>query len=169
MNRIFIKHMFDSVRWGTVAAVVMLFIIMMITAMISMICCLIVSFGEFALLLAVALYIDSRKTEVRFDETSVRYKWLWKEHIVNLSQVSAFSYTIREFRNRYGATRRLEIRFVMSGSDEWDGPYLNDLIDTDVIASCVNGAANEFPLMRLYNFLAEVYPEKAEGYKKEMY
>ena len=172
MNKIRIHFEPDGLHWAAAGITVLAFLLMFIAGiLIGSPTGPLVMWGIFTVfmsgLLIAAMILKDRTIEVEYDKHTVRWKWLWKEYKIELSEIEKFVLRVREYNMKGAVIRRLELRFYPPESDDlWDEPNLNDRIDSDSIIQMAEGKADDLPLMQLYNFLADEYPEKAKGFVK---
>lgn len=123
---------------------------------------LMLSIGLFLTVIALAFFIDCKKTIVEYDTQTIRWKWLWLTYTVNLNDMESVHYTITSERTRYGYNRHFEIVFKVKD----DELRLNDRLETEDIENSINGTPDNIKLMQLYKFIESICPTNSKGFIK---
>ena len=109
----------------------------------------------------------SVKTVVCFGKGSIiRCRWLCFRWYIDLEKTKYVVYTIEPHRVRGGTFHTLNVEFAFDGEYGEDRKYLKVKLDSEQIAECMHGGMDKLPIMYLYRYIEEKYPEKAKGFEK---
>ena len=111
--------------------------------------------------------LDKHSTVVVYNKNELKLLSYSKETIINLSEITCISYGFFEENNGYrDRVMRLELTITKGNRDI----FINDRIDRNQVKGCISGKNKRkiktIPLMQLYSFIAEIYPDKVIGYKE---
>ncbi len=123
--------------------------------------------GGFIVIVILSLLEDSTETEVVYGEGSkISCKWLFYNWAIDMESVSSVNYTVTTHRARMGAWYTLDLIFRYKNNDNKGKKLLQTKIKEGDIVKGLENNAQEIPLMGLYKYIEEEYPEKAKGYEK---
>jgi len=115
------------------------------------------------LLFFFVFYFGYKKTVVRYDENCISWKWFWLKYDVDMTKVKSFSHAIRWNTGRRSREYWAEIRFrIRSGEKAMDFVCLRSLAAIG-FHTAGNMTFQDEEIMEIYDYYAELYPEKAKG------
>ena len=118
----------------------------------------------FIIAFAFDFVFDKRIIAVEYDREKIVCKPFFKEKSVMLSDMKqVYYYTYKEYRGKGIYKQRLELCIVTNQGEF----FLNDKIGAEYVTSSLAGDDCTPELIRLYNFIADIYPEKAYGFKQQ--
>ena len=96
----------------------------------------------------------------------IKCRWLFVRWEIDISKASYFIYTIETHRVRGGMMQTFNVEFAFAGKYGEDRKCLKVKLDADSIVECVQNGYDTIPLMEVYRYAEERYPEKAKGLEK---
>jgi hypothetical protein len=119
----------------------------------------------FLLLIYFILFIvKQKKAVVKYDRENIYFKWLFSDEKFSLSDIKTICWsTHTSVRYRFRVEHRLYLYFELP--DRF--LTLSDTIDQSDINACLAGKDENVPLMKLYKFYENEYPQKALGLNEE--
>ena len=152
--------------------------ICLLTCLLMMGCCFLIDkIGVFLqiLIVAVSLIPFFRKEAIELKRTTVNYNedlifWVWnrKKTQLKMSRVKSFGYRLtKSNRGGEGGSICLEVYFRTGyGEGDRNKVLLNDVIGTQDMLKVLKGERIGNPIFDIYDFYAEIYPQKAKGYDR---
>ena len=125
-------------------------------------------FGYFTIMFIVLYAVGSINTVVEYgDGDIIKCGWAFLKWEIDLSKAVYVIYTIEPHYSRGGSRYTFNVEFIFSGEYGEERKCLKVYIDNEMMGRIMQGEKDDIPLMRLYRYAEERYPDKAAGFEKQ--
>ena len=119
---------------------------------------------------ALVEWIACNETAVEYGEGSIiKCRWAFIEWEIDLEKVRTVVYTVEPYYSRVGTVHTLNVEFAYAEKYGEERTCLKTNLDANQIGGFMQGKRDNVPLMQLYRYVEERYPEKAKGFEKSAY
>ena len=155
--------------------------ICLLTALLMLLCCFFIEkIGIFLQIVVVGVSlvpffskeaVGLKRTTVNYNEDLIFWVWNRRRTEVKIANVKSFGYRLtKRSRGGEGGSVCLEIYFRTGyGEGDRNKVLLNDIIGTQSMLKVLKGERIDNPIFDIYDFYAELYPQKARGYDRTGY
>ena len=119
-------------------------------------------------IMVIVLYaVSSINTVVEYGEGDIiKCRWAFLKWEIDLSKAVYVIYTIESHYSRGGPRYTFNVEFIFSGEYGEERKCLKVYIDNEMMGRIMQGEKDDIPLMQLYRYAEERYPDKAAGFEK---